>query len=108
MKHFRLRGDVILRSSRDHYHIVFNKTVTWEQNVNIMAWASLISKNAGLKRWFLMQCIKGASTLRGSSKGDKSPPRIVFREGNQDREIASFERWRKRIKKADKQRGKPP
>jgi hypothetical protein len=102
LKHFRLRGYVILKSSRDHYHAIFNKTVSWEENGKIMAWVALLSRNGGLRKWKLMQDIKGASTLRISSKGDKTSPRIVFREGRQDQEIATFKRWRRLIKKADK------
>jgi hypothetical protein len=102
MKHFRLGGYIILKSSRDHYHVVFNKTVSWEENGKIMAWVALLSRNAGLRKWKLIQDIKGASTLRISSKGDKTSPRIVFSEGKQDREIVSFKRWRRFIKKADK------
>ena len=102
LKHFRLRGYVILKSSRDHYHVVSNKTVNWEENAKIMAWVAVLSKNAGLRKWVLMQLIKGASTLRISSKGDKTSPRIVFSEGKQDQEIATFKRWRRLIKKADK------
>lgn len=102
MKHFRLGGYIILKSSRDHYHVVFNRTVDWERNTQIMAWVALLSRNAGLKKWALMQCIKRSSTLRVSSKQEKASPRIVFGEGRQDQETASFKRWRKLIKKAEK------
>lgn len=106
MKHFRLGGYVILKSSRDHYHMVFNKTVTWEENCRAMAWVAVLSGNAGLRKWVLMQLIKGASTLRISSKCEKPSPRIVNREGMQDNEIYSFELWRRRIKCVDKLRRK--
>ena len=66
-KHFRLSGYVILKSSRDHYHVLFNRTVCWEENTKIMAWVAVLSRNAGLRKWVLMQLIKGASTLRVSS-----------------------------------------
>jgi len=102
MKHFRLGGYIILKSSRDHYHVLFNKTVIWEENTKIMAWVAVLSGNAGLKKWVLMQLIKGASTLRVSSKGNKASPRIVRCEGRQDQEISAFLRWRRLIKKAYK------
>ncbi len=101
LKHFRLGGYVILKSSRDHYHVLFNRTVSWEENTKIMAWVAVLSRNAGLRKWVLMQLIKVASTLRVSCKGDKGSPRIVCREGRQDHEIKSFLAWRKRIKRAD-------
>jgi len=103
MKRFRLGGYIILKSSRDHYHVLFNKTVSWEENGRVMAWVAVLSKNAGLRKWTLMQLIKGASTLRISSKGEKPSPRIGRREGMQDQEISAFLCWRRRIKKADKQ-----
>jgi hypothetical protein len=46
-----------------------------------------------------MQCIKRASTLRVSPKQTKPAPRIVFRHGNQDGEIAQFLRARRRVKR---------
>jgi hypothetical protein len=104
LKHFRLGGCVILKSSRDHYHVLFNKTVSWEENCRAMAWVAVLSRNIGLRKWVLMQLIKGASTLRVSRKGDKGSPRIVLREGRQDQEIRAFLAWRKRIKRADKER----
>ena len=51
-----------------------------------------------LEKWFLMQCIKGGSTLRISPKKDKPSPRVVYREGKQDEEIESFLARRKLIK----------
>ena len=104
MKHFRLSGYIILKSSRDHYHVLFNKTVSWEDDTKIMAWVAVLSRNAGLRKWVLMQLIKGASTLRVSCKGDKASPRIVHRKGLQNNEINSFLAWRKRIKRADTER----
>jgi hypothetical protein len=99
LKHFRLGGFVILRSSQDHYHVLFNKTVSWEENTKIMTWVAVLSGNAGLRKWVLMQLIKDASTLRVSCKGDKASPRIMFRKGRQDQEISAFLRWRRLIKK---------
>ena len=33
---FRLRGCIILRSSKNHYHVVFAGKVTWVENIRIM------------------------------------------------------------------------
>jgi hypothetical protein len=99
MNWFRLRGFVILKSSKNHYHVVFDRSVTWKKNGHVMAWVCLESRNEGLKRWFLMQCIKESSTLRVSPKGAKVSPRIVFRNGKQDKEIKNFLLWRKYIRK---------
>jgi hypothetical protein len=97
MKWFKLRGFIILKSSKNHYHVLFNRSVTWKKNAHIMAWACLESKNKGLIRWFIMQCIKESSTLRISPKKEKSSPMLVFRHGKQDHEVKNFLRYREMI-----------
>jgi hypothetical protein len=98
MKWFKLRGFIILKSSINHYHVVFDKTVTWNKNMHIVAWVTLESKNEQLKSYLVMQCIKESSTLRVSSKKEKSSPRIIFRYGKQHNEIRGFLRYRELIK----------
>lgn len=99
MRWFKLEGFLILRSSENNYHVVFNRRVSWSENVKIMAWISLLSNNPMLQKWHLMQCIKEGSTLRISSKGDKPSPRIVFRYGKEDKQIGKFLHHRKLVKK---------
>ena len=99
MKWFKLRGFIILKSSKNHYHVVFDRSVTWKKNTHIMAWTCMESKNEGLIKWFLMQCIKESSTLRVSPKKEKSSPRIVFLYGEKDHEITKFLKHRKLIKR---------
>jgi len=72
--------------------------VTWEMNVHIMCWVAVESQLGKLRDYVLMQGIKESSTLRVGSKSEKSPPRIVYRFGKQDREILKFLRKRKDIK----------
>lgn len=55
-----------------------------------MNWLSFISKIESLQWWTMMQCIKGTSTLRTSTKGKKSPLKIVYRYGQQDGQIKKF------------------
>jgi len=100
MKFFRLRGFIILKSSKNHYHVVFDKSVSWERNLHIVAWVALESKNEKLKSYLCMQCIKESSTLRVSPKKDKLAPRIVFCYGKQDNEIKKFLKYRKLVKKS--------
>lgn len=101
---FALDGFIILESSKRilkaknkkdkilfkyriaNYHVVFNRKVTWKQNVKIMNWIALESGIIGLQNYVRMQCIKGSSTLRSFPK----PPRIVCRYGNRDKMIAKF------------------
>ena len=99
MKWFRLKGFVILKSSNKCYHVVFDREVSWKQNMRVVAWVALLSHNKSLTKWFLMQCIKGCSTLRVSLKRDKSPPRIVYRHGKQEQNVKDFLRNRKLIRK---------
>ena len=98
MNWFELEGFIILRSSKYCYHVVFNRTVSWSENVMIMAWVAMESQNLNLKDYALMQCIKMPSALRVSSKKEKSPPRIVFRYGKQDKEIRNYLQHRRLIK----------
>ena len=98
MKWFRLGGFMILKSSEKCYHVLFNRPVSWSENMRIVAWVALQSRNQGLVRWLLMQCIKQSSTLRISPKREKPSPRIVFRFGKQDKQINDFDKNRHLIK----------
>jgi hypothetical protein len=98
MKWFRLKGFVILKSSNKCYHVVFDREVSWKQNMRVVAWVALLSHNKSLAKWFLMQCIKGCSTLRVSFKHEKPPPRIVYRHGKQDQNVKDFLRNREIIR----------
>jgi hypothetical protein len=84
---FKLEGFIILKSSEKHYHVVFNRSVTWVKNVHIINWVAIESQIGKLKDYALMQGIKESSTLRISQKGEKPSPKIVYRYGNQDGEI---------------------
>ena len=96
-KRFRLRGFMIMKSSSNSYHVVFDKPVSWVRNVAIVAWVCLMTKHRKLTEWLIMQCIKKASTLRLSRKGEKSPPRVVFRFGRQNGQIRVFLGFRKSV-----------
>ena len=95
---YKLDGFMILISSENNYHVVFNRAVTWEENMSIVAWVCLESENEELKKWLIMQCIKKASTLRLSPKGDKKSPMILYEEGNQDKRIKNYLSLRQQIK----------
>ena len=36
-RRFKLGGVIIAKSSEDNYHVVFNRRVTWTENVSIVA-----------------------------------------------------------------------
>ena len=103
MKWFNLEGFLILKSSDGCYHVVFNRKVNWSKNMHVVAWVALRSHNKGIQRWHIMQCIKESPTLRVSPKGVKPSPRIVYREGSEDNQIAGFLRYRRKIKNIIKQ-----
>ena len=98
MRWFKLGGFLILKSSANHYHVVFNRCVSWSENMHVLAWASLLSHNKRAQRYALMQCIKESSTLRVSPKKQKPSPRIVYRYGKQGGRILDFLHYRKMIK----------
>ena len=80
-KWHKLGGFIILKSSEGCYHVVFDRPVSWCENMKVVAWVALLSNIRELQRWLLMQCIKQSSTLRVSPKMEKPSPRIVYREG---------------------------
>lgn len=99
MRWFKLQGFIILKSSKKRYHVVFDRVVSWAENMRIVAWVALQSHSKGLARWHLMQCIKQSSTLRVSPKREKPSPRAVYRHGKQDQSIKEFLKNRRIIKK---------
>jgi len=98
MRWFKLEGFLIFKSSKNNYHVVFNRKVSWKENVAVMAWVCLFTKHPKLTGWFILQCRKMASTLRVSPKRQKPSPRIVYRHGKQDKEIRNFLQFRRLIK----------
>ena len=87
---YNLEGYIILKSSENNYHIIFDKTIDWETNCNLMARSVWKLKSDGLTRWFTLQIIKGSSTLRISNKGEKNPPKIIYKFGRQSGEIKNY------------------
>jgi len=74
MKKFRMKDFVVLESSMNHYHVVFDRPVSWSKNVKIVAWVALEAKHRRLTEWLTMQCIKEGSTLRVTAKKQKPLP----------------------------------
>lgn len=103
MHFFDLVGFLMLKSSQGNYHVVFDRKVTWIDNMSIVASIAIQTKHEGLKKWSLLQARKKASTLRVGPKGEKPSPRIVFREGRHEDQIAEFLKWRINIKKINRQ-----
>jgi hypothetical protein len=72
------------------YHTVFNRVVNHEELNSILAWLCLFTKDNKLITWFLLQNIKGTYTLRHGFKHKKSCPKIIYKFGNQDKQIEKF------------------
>jgi len=98
LEKFTLGGYVMLKSSKKCRHAVFDRYVSWEENLSIIAWVAVLSKSVPLLRYLAMQCIKMSSALRVSPKGDKPSPRIVYRFGCQDHAVKDFLEFRQLIK----------
>ena len=68
---FKIESFIILKSSEDHYHVVFNRSVIWRKNIHIMSGVAIKSQIGKMKDYVLMQGIKESSTLRIEPKGEK-------------------------------------
>jgi hypothetical protein len=82
-----LEGYIILESSPGCFHVLFNRKVSWAENMRVVAWVAQLSGIEGLQRWHRMQCIKMKSTLRISNKAEKKPPIILKKTGKQKERI---------------------
>ncbi|MEM3829938.1 MAG: hypothetical protein QXP36_12120 [Conexivisphaerales archaeon] len=103
-RRFRLEGFIILKSSVNNYHVVFNRPVEeWEKVLSVIGWCSVLSHNPKVRDWAVMQMVKGSATLRVSPKPSnphvKPSPRIVYRYGVLDKQVKVFLAWRNRIKR---------
>jgi len=90
---FKLQGFRILKSSPNNYHVVFNRSVSWTENLHIMNWAVLMVEGKQLRpltRYVVMQAIKESSCLRIGKKKEKPVPRTVFEFGEQSNEIKNY------------------
>lgn len=95
------KGKVVYRYLKGSYLVVFDRSVRWKTNVKIMNWVALMSGNPSLQSYVRMQCIKESSTARCSKKREKRKnkpiPKIVFRYGEQHRQVKKFLETRKFI-----------
>lgn len=103
-KFFELKGFLILKSSSNNYHVVFDRSVSWEENGKIMALAALMVEGrrlhkCPLTKYMVMQFIKGMSTLRIGRKKNKPSPRTIFKFRRLNNEIRNYLRFRRAYKK---------
>lgn len=96
MEKYRLEGYLIAKSSKHHYHVIFNKKLEWKQVVKIMSWIAIISRSLSVKNYVLLQLIRGESTLRLSTKKNKPIPRVICRKGQTNKGVEKYlatKRW---------------
>jgi len=98
---FELGGFIILKSSYKHYHVVFDRYVSREENLSVVAWVAILSKSVPMLTYLAMQCIKMSSTLRVAPNPNqaKPAPNLVFRFSCQDHAVKDFLRYRQLIKR---------
>ena len=96
---FELGGGIILKSSYKHYHVVFDRYVSREENLRVVAWVAILSKSVPMLRYLAMQCIKMGSTLRVIPNKDKPSPRVVYKFCCQDHAVKDFLAYRQLIKR---------
>ena len=89
-KWFKLSGFIVFESSPDHFHVIFDRKVSWTKNVHVMSWVATLSVLHKLKDYVLMQCIKEASTIRIGPKKGKPAPREIYVYGSQEEQITIF------------------
>jgi hypothetical protein len=84
--------------------VVFDRSVSWKENVEIMSWVSLMVegrrlKNCPLTKYALMCGIKTVSCLRIGKKKEKPSPRTVFKSGKQNNEIEHYLEFKKNLRR---------
>lgn len=107
--YFKLQGFRILKSSEGNYHIVFDRSLSWKENIEVIDWTALMVegkqlKNCPLTKYAFMCGIKGVSCLRigkkkVEGKKEKPRPRTVFKFGKQNNEIRSYLSFRRLLRK---------
>lgn len=115
MEYYHLGGYVILESSKNHYHAIFDKYVSQLTRISITGWICIVGLKCGMiglewdkehtreyarsrieaMKWAIMQDIKRGPTLRFSNKGSKGPPSFIESYGTQNHMIARYWETRK-------------
>jgi len=81
---YKLEGYILIKSSKKHYHVVFNRYLTWKKTLQI-----LVNIHKCLN-WMLWQIRKGEITLRISTKKAKNKPIILLTKGQTDKLISDY------------------
>lgn len=98
LERFKLGGYIILKSSCDGWHVVFNRRLSWKNALRVIFAAPPCRRRWHRHlSWAEMQAIKGFATLRIGNKGHKRAPRIMGSAGSGGRQIAEYLLCRKKL-----------
>jgi len=93
---FKLEGFLILKSSQNNYHVVFNKYLTWKKAIEYLfkiVWNYHYYEHGSkpsLTSWAILQACKKSMTLRISKKKHKKIPKIIESFGKNDKLIMDY------------------
>lgn len=96
MERFKLEGYVILRSSQNNYHVVFNRYLSWKKVLSCLfkiVWFYHFHKHGSkpsLTFWAILQACKETETLRISMKERKAVPKVIQTKGKIDKLIKDY------------------
>jgi len=96
LNRFKLQGYLILRSSQNNYHIIFNRYLTWKKTIECLfkiVWKYHYyyhQEKPHLTSWAILQICKGSLTLRISAKQNKHKPTIMCSCGLSDKLISDY------------------
>jgi len=81
---FKLEGFILIRSSSNNYHAVFNKYVSWKKITQV-----LFSRYECV-RYAVQQMQNGHLTLRISKKNGKNKPKVLLKVGETNKLIKDY------------------
>ena len=84
LKKHRLEGYLLLKSSKNHYHLVFNRYISWRKTLQIIFNLRICVE------WGIWQARKGEITLRISTKKGKNKPVAISIKGKSDKLINDY------------------
>ena len=81
-----LEGYLIVESSKDHYHVVFNNYFSFR---NALIIASTV-RIGNITPWLVERMKHGEFTIRISTKNNENKPKIILKVGKTDKLIKDY------------------
>lgn len=95
-RRFKLEGYLIMKSSQNNYHIIFNRYLTWKTALEYLfkiVWSYHYYEHGSkpsLTNWAILQACKRSMTLRISNKNRKPKPRLIEKRGKTNKLIDDY------------------